>query len=58
MIKKKKISICLTVIAGLIFPPVILRLEFKSKQELQLMPQTEEEHLIDLKVPSQITFYS
>jgi len=31
---------------------MILRLEFKSKQELQLMPQTEEEHLFDLKVPS------
>ncbi|XP_050299656.1 transient receptor potential cation channel trpm isoform X2 [Anthonomus grandis grandis] len=33
------------VIMGLIFPPYILRLEFKSKEELQLMPQTTEEHL-------------
>lgn len=30
---------------GLLFPPYILRLEYKSKEELQLMPQTEEEHL-------------
>lgn len=30
---------------GLIFPPYILKLEFKSKEELQLMPQTTEEHL-------------
>ncbi|KAK4884574.1 hypothetical protein RN001_000845 [Aquatica leii] len=35
----------LKVILGLLFPPYILRLEFKSKEELQLMPQTEEEHL-------------
>ncbi|XP_049817373.1 transient receptor potential cation channel trpm isoform X2 [Aethina tumida] len=33
------------VILGLIFPPYILKLEFKSKEELQLMPQTTEEHL-------------
>ncbi|XP_066138176.1 transient receptor potential cation channel trpm isoform X6 [Euwallacea fornicatus] len=33
------------VIMGLIFPPYILKLEFKSKEELQLMPQTTEEHL-------------
>lgn len=26
-------------------PLYIVRLEFKSKEELQLMPQTEEEHL-------------
>lgn len=32
-------------ILGLILPPYILTLEFKSKEELQLMPQTEEEHL-------------
>lgn len=25
--------------------PYILRLEFKSKEELQLMPQTTEEHM-------------
>ncbi|CAH1123867.1 unnamed protein product [Ceutorhynchus assimilis] len=33
------------VIMGLIFPFYIFRLEFKSKEELQLMPQTTEEHL-------------
>ncbi|XP_074037016.1 transient receptor potential cation channel, subfamily M isoform X5 [Leptinotarsa decemlineata] len=33
------------VILGLIFMPYILRLEFKSKEELQLMPQTTEEHM-------------
>lgn len=32
------------VIMGLLFMPYILRLEFKSKEELQLMPQTTEEH--------------
>lgn len=30
---------------GLILPPFITRLDFKSKEELQSMPQTEEEHL-------------
>lgn len=30
---------------GLLFPPYILKLEFKSKEELQLMPQTTEEHM-------------
>lgn len=30
---------------GLLCPPYILRLEFKSKEELQLMPQTTEEHM-------------
>lgn len=33
------------VILGLICPLYIIKLEFKSKEELQLMPQTEEEHL-------------
>ncbi|XP_023311043.1 transient receptor potential cation channel trpm isoform X3 [Anoplophora glabripennis] len=33
------------VIMGLIFMPYILKLEFKSKEELQLMPQTTEEHM-------------
>lgn len=32
-------------ILGLLFPPFIKRLDFKSKEELQQMPQTEEEHL-------------
>lgn len=42
-----RICICshLQVILGLIFPPFIKRLDFKSKEELQQMPQTEEEHL-------------
>ncbi|GBP81856.1 Transient receptor potential cation channel trpm, partial [Eumeta japonica] len=35
----------LKVILSLLCPLYILRLEFKSKEELQLMPQTEEEHL-------------
>lgn len=33
------------VMLGLIFPPFIKKLDFKSKEELQSMPQTEEEHL-------------
>ena len=37
------------VILSLIFPPAILKLEFKSKEELQLMSQTEEEHLVGIK---------
>ncbi|KAK6630175.1 hypothetical protein RUM44_005731 [Polyplax serrata] len=39
----------LKVILGLICPPYICQLEFKSKEELQSMPQTEEEHLIGLE---------
>lgn len=35
----------LKVILGLLCPFYIIKLEFKSKEELQLMPQTEEEHL-------------
>lgn len=35
----------LQVIVGLVFPPFIRQLDFKSKEELQSMPQTEEEHL-------------
>ncbi|XP_044746513.1 transient receptor potential cation channel trpm isoform X5 [Coccinella septempunctata] len=35
----------LKVILGLLFPLYILSLEFKSKEELQLMPQTTEEHM-------------
>lgn len=30
---------------GLFCPVYITRLEFKSREELQLMPQTQEEHL-------------
>ena len=36
-------------ILSILFPPLILRLQFKSKEELQLMPQTEEEHLFELQ---------
>uniref|UniRef100_A0A1B6CRP1 Ion transport domain-containing protein n=2 Tax=Clastoptera arizonana TaxID=38151 RepID=A0A1B6CRP1_9HEMI len=39
----------LKVVIGLTFPFYISQLEFKSKEELQLMPQTEEEHLIGLE---------
>ncbi|XP_038115217.1 transient receptor potential cation channel trpm isoform X4 [Culex quinquefasciatus] len=35
----------LKVILGLLVPPFIKKLDFKSKEELQKMPQTEEEHL-------------
>lgn len=34
------------IILGLLLPPTILHLEFKSKEELELMPQTEEEFLV------------
>ena len=34
---------------GLFFPPYLLALEFKSREELQLMPQTMEEHLEELE---------
>lgn len=36
------------IIIGLLCPPYIAKLEFKTKEELQLMPQTEEEHLFGL----------
>ncbi|XP_033750310.1 LOW QUALITY PROTEIN: transient receptor potential cation channel subfamily M member 3-like [Pecten maximus] len=39
----------LKVILGILIPPYILALEFKSKEELQLMPQTMEEHLDELE---------
>ncbi|XP_071652036.1 transient receptor potential cation channel trpm isoform X2 [Temnothorax longispinosus] len=39
----------LKVILGLFCPLYITRLEFKSREELQLMPQTQEEHLIALE---------
>jgi len=32
------------VLLGLIFPAYITRLEFKTKEELQQMPQTEDDH--------------
>nr|XP_012234779.1 PREDICTED: transient receptor potential cation channel trpm [Linepithema humile] len=39
----------LKVVLGLLCPFYITRLEFKSREELQLMPQTQEEHLIALE---------
>ncbi|XP_059155361.1 transient receptor potential cation channel subfamily M member 1-like [Physella acuta] len=39
----------LKVILGIIFPPYLFVLDFKSKEELQLMPQTMEEHLDELE---------
>ncbi|XP_024940536.1 transient receptor potential cation channel trpm isoform X3 [Cephus cinctus] len=39
----------LKVVLGLLCPAYITRLEFKSREELQLMPQTQEEHLIALE---------
>ena len=49
-------SSCLPkVILGLLFPPSILYLEFKSKEELQLMPQTMEEHLDELEDAQSVT---
>jgi transient receptor potential cation channel subfamily M protein 3 len=35
-------------VSGLLFPPSILKLEFKTKEELELMPQTEEEYIHDM----------
>lgn len=37
------------VITGFLCPPLIMKLDFKSKEELQLMPQTEEERMTELK---------
>ena len=37
------------VVLGILIPPSILFLEFKSKEELQLMPQTVEEHIQELE---------
>ncbi|KAE8751679.1 hypothetical protein FOCC_FOCC001527 [Frankliniella occidentalis] len=39
----------LKVILGLLCPAYIPQLEFKSREELQLMPQTEEEHQLGLE---------
>lgn len=39
----------LKVIFALLFPPAIFKLEFKSTEELKLMPQTEEEHIWNLQ---------
>ncbi|XP_021919467.1 transient receptor potential cation channel trpm isoform X2 [Zootermopsis nevadensis] len=45
----------LKVILGLLCPFYIAKLDFKSKEELQLMPQTEEEHLIGLEEENEST---
>ena len=37
------------VLAGIIFFPFILFLEFRTRAELQLMPQTVEDHIQDMK---------
>ena len=37
------------VVLGILMPPSILWLEFKTKEELQLMPQTVEEHIQDIE---------
>lgn len=34
---------------GIFIPPYAMALEFKTKEELQLMPQTMEEHLEELE---------
>lgn len=39
----------LKIAIAVLCPPLIVRLEFKSKEELQLMPQTEEERMTELK---------
>ncbi|XP_065569232.1 transient receptor potential cation channel trpm-like isoform X1 [Artemia franciscana] len=36
------------VVFALLFPPIILKLDFKSEEELQLMPQTEEEYFYEI----------
>ncbi|XP_066274984.1 transient receptor potential cation channel subfamily M member 3-like isoform X1 [Branchiostoma lanceolatum] len=48
----------LKVIMGILCPPTILTLEFKSREELQLMPQTIEEHILDLQEDSVSVFDS
>ena len=37
----------LKIILGLFFPPTLYSLEFKTKEELELMPQTEEEYILE-----------
>lgn len=39
------ISFSIQVVAGLVIPIYIKKLDFKTREELQQMPQTEEEHL-------------
>ncbi|XP_074651257.1 transient receptor potential cation channel subfamily M member 3-like [Tubulanus polymorphus] len=42
----------LKVLMGILLPLTIIALEFKSKEELQLMPQTMEEHIWELEQSS------
>ncbi|XP_067933259.1 transient receptor potential cation channel subfamily M member 3-like isoform X2 [Watersipora subatra] len=37
------------ILLGILVPFTIIRLDFKSKEELQLLPQTEEEHIDELE---------
>ena len=39
-------------ILGIVLFPSFLLLEYRSREELQLMPQTKEEHIQDLKEDS------
>ncbi|XP_023931927.1 transient receptor potential cation channel subfamily M member 3-like [Lingula anatina] len=39
----------LKVLMGILIPPLLLALEYKSKEELQLMPQTVEEHIGEIE---------
>jgi transient receptor potential cation channel subfamily M protein 3 len=41
--------VILKVLAGLLFPPFIFMIQFKSAKELQYMPQTQEEHENELE---------
>ena len=40
---------CLQVVLGTLVFPLFLLLDFKTKEELQLMPQTVEEHIHELE---------
>jgi len=44
-------------VLGLLFPPTLYSLEFKTKEELELMPQTEEEYILE-KVGDRSSLYT
>ena len=46
---KLRKHVILKVITGLVFPPAILAIQFKTAKELQYMPQTQEEHENELE---------
>ena len=46
----------LKVIVGIVFFPSIFLLDYRSREELQLMPQTKEKYFQDLKVSSSSDF--